>query len=1168
MVTDIRNELEDRILVLDGAMGTEIQKQNLTESDFRGEQFRDHTLDLMGNNDVLPLTRPNVIGSIHESYLEAGADIIETDTFGANGITQQNYGLEDAVYEMNLVAARIAREAADEFSTPEKPRFVAGSIGPTDKMASRDDDEDSSKPAVTFMELVETYTPQVQGLIDGGVDTLLVETIDDTINAKAALYAIAEVQKEKGTDLPIMISGSIQDSGRTIADITPEALRTSLSHASPLSFGFNCALGAEQLLEYVEAIQQTPTFISVYPNAGVGNAEQQSSEEMTATLQRYMDNNLVNIVGGCCGTTPEYIRMFAELVEGVEPRKVPEDYTTRLSGFEETVVDGNSLIVFGEKTNASGSRRYKNRMNKGNIEGALDIGREQVELGAYGLDVNVDELDHPEERIIAFLRRAVKDEYVGAVPIMIDSTKWSVTEAALQVLPGRSVVNSINLEEGDEVFLQKAGEINKYGAAIVVRAADEEGDAETYERIMSIVDRADKLLAEAGIARQNVFYDPNVFSLGTGGHDNAVDFLNAIESIKQKYEGAHVIAGISNAGRNYRGTPVVYQAINATLLELAQNRGLDAVIADPAAPGYDDIDKDLTKEAENKLLGMPDKLDEIADSFLPVEARQVDDSWREGGVDERLAYALRHGVQSHLIPDLEEAVKEYGNAFSVLQGPLQQGMEAVGDAHQRGLIRDSGLEVSAAVMEAASDYLKDASEGQDMPIKAVMTLATVHLDNHTIGLSILSRILEANGYKVNYLGKNQSAEDIVEAARDADMIGLSGMIARSLDYQIEAAEALRAVGIDKPLFIGGAATSPLHAARMREHYDGPIIWAANATEAVEAANAITGDNAQSFLEGLTERYDNAVESHAKSQGELDLLPLSEARSSRRRHYISITRPDFIGMQEFKALDIEQLVDYIDWNPYARNNRIPNPDNLSEEERIAAGTETLNQMVEHGWVTISGVVGIQPASGINEDIIVYSGEERDERIVTIPTLRQQMRGLEYLSLADFVGEEGYIGALVVAADAERKVSELQQAGKPEEAEQVMLLADRFVNAAADRIHEIVRKELWGYAADESLTPQQMVAGKYKGIRPATGYPSLPDLGVQAHLQQWLHPEQVGITISESGSMNPQSAVAALMLPNGRYFSVRQIGEDQLADYAERTRRTVEETKLWLPNNVMK
>ncbi|WP_245753422.1 methionine synthase [Geodermatophilus ruber] len=1234
----LRGLLEQRILVLDGAMGTAIQRDRPDEAGYRGERFADWPTDVQGNNDLLSLTAPGLVAGVHREYLDAGADLIETNTFNANAISLSDYGMADLAYEINLAAARLASRECDAMTgrTPDKPRFVVGALGPTSRTASISPDvNDPGARNVTYDQLVEAYLEQANGLVDGGCDVLLVETIFDTLNAKAAIFALETLFEERGHRWPVMISGTITDaSGRTLSGQVTEAFWHSVRHVQPLLVGLNCALGAAEMRPYLAELSRVAdTFVSCYPNAGLPNAfgeYDESPEETSAVLAEFAGSGFVNLVGGCCGTTPAHIAAIARAVEGAAPRTPAQAAPAlRLSGLEPLTVTGASLFVnVGERTNITGSARFRNLIKAGDYPGALAVARQQVEAGAQVIDVNMDEgMIDGVEAMDRFTKLIAAEPDISRVPTMIDSSKWEVIEAGLKNVQGKAIVNSISLKEGEEKFVREARLCRRYGAAVVVMAFDENGQADTLERRTQICRRAyDILTTRVGFPAEDIIFDPNVFAVATGIEEHAnygVDFIEATRWIKQNLPGALVSGGVSNVSFSFRGNNPVREAIHAVFLFHAIAAGMDMGIVNAGAlEVYDEVHPELRERIEDVVLNRrPDateRLLEIAGDFAGTgaAAEVASEQWRSLPVGERITHALVKGIDEFVEADTEELRGQIsargGRPIEVIEGPLMAGMNVVGDLFGAGKMFLPQVVKSARVMKKAVAYLIPFIEAEKQPGDAErsngkVVMATVKGDVHDIGKNIVGVVLQCNNYDVVDLGVMVPAQKILDTAKEigADIIGLSGLITPSLDEMVTLASEMERQGFDIPLLIGGATTSRAHTAvKVDQAYHGPVIWVKDASRSVPIVAALLSDEQRPKLLAETEAdYAALRERHAARQDTRALLPLAAARAAApeidwtdyappRPRMLHCDHGHGEGTRFVTALTdypLEELREYIDWQPFFNawemRGRFPdilnNPATGEAARRLHEDAQAmLDRIVEEKWLRANGVFGLFPANRVDgEDIEVYTDESRTAVRTTLHQLRQQTAGRDgspRKSLADFVapretGLRDHVGAFAVTAGlgcAER-VAEFKQANDDYSAIMLEALADRLAEAFAERLHERVRREFWGYAADERLDNDALIAEKYRGIRPAPGYPACPEHTEKRTIWELLDVEaNAGIRLTESMAMWPGAAVSGLYFahPQARYFVLGRIGRDQVEDYARRKGWTVAEAERWLSPNL--
>jgi 5-methyltetrahydrofolate--homocysteine methyltransferase len=1218
--------LRERILILDGAMGTMIQGYRLAEADYRGDRFRGFAHDLKGNNDLLTLTQPHIIREIHAQYLEAGADVIETNTFNSTSIAQADYHLEDIVYELNFEAAKLARAVADEFEAKDgaRPRFVAGALGPTNRTASISPDvNDPGRRNVTFDELRAAYSEAIRGLVDGGADMLLVETVFDTLNAKAALFAIDEFFETRGIHLPVMVSGTITDaSGRTLSGQTPEAFWNSVRHARPFSIGLNCALGAKLMRPYIEEIAQVAdTYVCAYPNAGLPNplaptGYDETPEQTAAYLLDFAQSGFINIAGGCCGTTPAHIRAIAEALRGVPPRKLPEiERKTRLAGLEPLNIGDDSLFVnVGERTNVTGSRAFARLILSGDYAAALAVARQQVENGAQMIDVNMDEamLDS-KKAMVTFLNLIAAEPDISRVPVMIDSSKWEVIEAGLKCVQGKPVVNSISMKEGVDEFVRHARLARRYGAAVVVMAFDEQGQADTYERRIGIAKKAyDILVNEVGFPPEDVIIDPNIFAIATGIEEHAnygKDFIEATRWIRQHLPHARVSGGLSNISFSFRGNDPVREAIHTAFLYHAIKAGLTMAIVNAGQIGvYDEIPKDLLEHVEDIIFNRrPDAAERMVAFAETVKGKakaQTEDlEWRKGTVEERLTHALVRGITDWIVEDTEEARRKVeqagGRPIEVIEGPLMDGMNVVGDLFGAGKMFLPQVVKSARVMKQAVAHLIPFIEAEkarlgDARPKGKVVLATVKGDVHDIGKNIVAVVLQCNNYEVVNLGVMVPWKTISETARRerADIIGLSGLITPSLEEMAHNAREMEREGYDIPLLIGGATTSRVHTAvKIAPNYRGPVIWVPDASRSVSVCASLLSDAQRAgYLAEVKSEYARIRSQHEGKKGP-ELIPLAKARANALatdwKHYTP-PAPEMTGIRVLKNYDLAEIAEYIDWGPFFQTWELSGPYPAILEDAVvgeaarnvlAEGKAMLKKIIEGRWLTASAVFGLFPASSVNgEDIEIYADESRARRLMTWHNLRQQNvkpTGRPNLSLADFIapkasGVKDYIGAFAVTAGIgiEKRLAEFE--GRHDDYGGIMLkaLADRLAEAFTELLHKRVRREFWGYARDERLDNAALIAEQYRGIRPAPGYPACPDHTEKGALFEMLGAQRAGIRLTESYAMLPASSVSGFYFshPESQYFAVGKVGRDQVADYARRKGMAVEEVERWLAPNL--
>jgi len=1215
----IRSLLEQKILILDGGMGTMLQSYKLSEADFRGERFANHPCDVKGNNDLLSLTQPQIIRDIHRAYFEAGADIVETNTFNGTSIAMADYQMEDLVYELNKVSAQLAREVADEFTAnnPEKPRFVTGVLGPTNRTASIS--PDVNNPGfrnVNFDQLVEAYLEAIRGLVDGGSDLLLVETVFDTLNAKAAVFAIEQYFEQHDVHLPVMISGTITDaSGRTLSGQTAEAFWNSLSHVQPLSIGLNCALGAEQLRQYVEDLSNFSTsYVSAHPNAGLPNEfgeYDESPEAMAIHIKEWAESGFLNIIGGCCGTTPAHIKAIAEAVEGVKPRqRVENKHYCRLSGLEPLTITPESLFVnIGERTNVTGSIRFAKLIKEGDYDTALEVARQQVENGAQIIDINMDEgmLDS-QDAMVTFLNLVAAEPDISRVPIMIDSSKWEIIEAGLKCIQGKGIVNSISLKEGEAKFIEQAKLVRRYGAAVIVMAFDEDGQADTRERKREICTRSYEVLTEkVHFPAEDIIFDPNIFAVATGidEHNNyAVDFIEATRDIKQSLPHAMISGGVSNVSFSFRGNNPVREAIHAVFLYHTIKAGMDMGIVNAGQLAiYDDLPEELRERVEDVILNRrndaTDRLLEIADKYKgdgSVEKKE-DLEWRSLPVVKRLEYALVKGIADFVEEDTELARHEYAKPLEVIEGPLMDGMNVVGDLFGEGKMFLPQVVKSARVMKKAVAYLmpyieleKDDSTVSSSNGKILM--ATVKGDVHDIGKNIVGVVLQCNNFEIIDLGVMVPAATILEAARkhNVDIIGLSGLITPSLEEMAHMAKEMERLGFEIPLMIGGATTSLIHTAvKIDPNYHGPVIYVKDASRAVGVAqNLVSKITRDDFVGKIKTDYQTKREQHKGRKSTRRLLTLKQARANKTKidwPAYQAVKPAQTGIQVFDDYPLQELVDRIDWTPFFQSWELAGkyPRILTDEivgehatHLFEDAKNMLKQIVDEKWLKARAVIGMFPANSVgDDDIEVYTDDRRSEVLMTLHSLRQQGEkppGRPNAALADFIapkdsGVQDYIGAFAVTAGIgiDEHVERFEADHDDYHSIMIKALADRLAEALAERMHERVRKEFWGYKKDEQLGNEDLIDEKYQGIRPAPGYPACPDHTEKGLLWDLLDVEKrIGMTLTESFAMLPTAAVSGFYFahPESRYFGLGKISEDQVKDYAKRKNWALDYAERWL------
>ncbi|MGI9830930.1 methionine synthase [Vibrio vulnificus] len=1216
----IEAQLKQRILLIDGGMGTMIQGYKLQEQDYRGERFADWHSDLKGNNDLLVLTQPQLIKEIHHAYLEAGADILETNTFNATTIAMADYDMESLSEEINFAAAKLAREAADEWTAknPAKPRYVAGVLGPTNRTCSISPDvNDPGYRNVSFDELVEAYSESTRALIRGGSDLILIETIFDTLNAKACAFAVDSVFEELGFALPVMISGTITDaSGRTLSGQTTEAFYNSLRHVRPISFGLNCALGPDELRPYVEELSRiSETFVSTHPNAGLPNAFGEydlSPEEMAEHVKEWAQSGFLNLIGGCCGTTPEHIRHMAMAVEGVSPRVLPEiPVACRLSGLEPLTIAKDTLFVnVGERTNVTGSARFKRLIKEELYDEALDVAREQVENGAQVIDINMDEgmLD-AEACMVRFLNLCASEPEISKVPIMVDSSKWEVIEAGLKCIQGKGIVNSISLKEGKEKFVEQAKLIRRYGAAVIVMAFDEVGQADTRERKLEICTKAYRILVdEVGFPPEDVIFDPNIFAVATGidEHNNyAVDFIEAVADIKRDLPHAMISGGVSNVSFSFRGNNYVREAIHAVFLYHCFKNGMDMGIVNAGQLEiYDNVPEKLREAVEDVVLNRRDdateRLLEIAEEYRENAVGKQEDAsaleWRTWPVEKRLEHALVKGITEFIVEDTEEARLNASKPLEVIEGPLMDGMNVVGDLFGEGKMFLPQVVKSARVMKQAVAHLEpfiNASK-QAGSSNGKILLATVKGDVHDIGKNIVGVVLQCNNYEIIDLGVMVPCEQILKVAKEqqVDIIGLSGLITPSLDEMVHVAKEMERLGFDLPLLIGGATTSKAHTAvKIEQNYSHPVVYVNNASRAVGVCTSLLSDELRpAFVERLQADYELVRDQHNRKKPRTKPVTLEAARANKVAiDWQSYTPPvpSQPGVHVFDDFDVATLRQYIDWTPFfltwslvGKYPTIFDHEEVGEEAKrlFEDANEWLDRIEREGLLKARGMCGLFPAASVGDDIEVYTDESRTQVAKVLHNLRQQTekpKGANYC-LSDYVapkesGKNDWIGAFAVTGGVnERELADQFKAqGDDYNAIMIQAVADRLAEAFAEYLHERVRKEIWGYAADENLSNEELIREKYQGIRPAPGYPACPEHTEKGPLWELLNVEEtIGMSLTSSYAMWPGASVSGWYFshPDSRYFAIAQIQQDQVESYAERKGWDLLEAEKWLGPNI--
>ena len=1215
----LAEQLTNRILFLDGAMGTMIQEYKLSEADYRGEQFAHWSSDLKGNNDLLSLTQPDIIKAIHRAYFDAGSDIVETNTFNATTIAMADYQMESLAYELNCVSAQIARQVADEVTrvTPEKPRFVAGVLGPTNRTASISPDvNDPGFRNVDFDTLVIAYTEAITGLIDGGADILLVETIFDTLNAKAALFAIDQYFENTNTRYPVMISGTITDaSGRTLSGQTVEAFWNSVRHIQPISIGFNCALGAGELRQYVEELSTlAETNVSAHPNAGLPNEfgeYDELPEAMAIELDDWAKSGYINIIGGCCGTSPAHIKAIIKAVEKHPPRKLPKlEKKCRLSGLEPFNISADSLFVnVGERTNVTGSARFKRLIVEEDYEAALDVARQQVVNGAQIIDINMDEgMLESKEAMVRFLLLVASEPDISRVPVMIDSSKWDIIEAGLKCIQGKGIVNSISLKEGEAIFKQQARLVKRYGAAVIVMAFDETGQADTQKRKVEICRRAYKMLTEeVGFPAEDIIFDPNIFAIATGidEHNNyGVDFIEATREIKAALPHALISGGVSNVSFSFRGNEPVREAIHAVFLYYAVQAGMDMGIVNAGQLAvYDDIPKALKEAVEEVVLNQhgdaTEKLLALAEQFIGGNSAGVmkeDLSWRNEPVNKRISYALVKGITEYIEEDTEEARQGFDLSLKVIEGPLMDGMNEVGDLFGAGKMFLPQVVKSARVMKKAVAYLLPfMAEEKSGKIESngKILMATVKGDVHDIGKNIVGVVLQCNNYEVIDLGVMVPASTILKRAKEenVDIIGLSGLITPSLDEMVYVAKEMERLGFEVPIMIGGATTSRAHTAVKIEHnYHGPSVYVADASRAVGVANKLLSqDKKEAFVKGIQAEYQQVRDRHKGRKSKSTLLTLTEARANKFEVNKSQSyRPSFLGNKVIDNIPLETLVEFIDWSPFFQTWELAGSYPAILEDSVVGehakalfqdASVMLESIVAEKWLIAKAVIGFYPAHSQGDDIVIYEDEQQSSIRETLCHLRQQnskVPGKANYCLADFllpveVGHNDYIGAFAVTAGIgiEAKLAEFERQHDDYSAIMLKALADRLAEAFAEYMHQQVRVNYWGYSSQEALDNQALIKESYEGVRPAPGYPACPDHTEKDKLFSLLSAtENTGIELTESYAMYPTAAVSGWYLAHAdaRFFNVGKITTDQLTDYAQRKGWSMEEARRWLAPNL--
>jgi 5-methyltetrahydrofolate--homocysteine methyltransferase len=1218
----LKDALAERILIIDGAMGTMIQQYQLQESDYRGERFAGHTVDLKGNNDLLSLTRPDVIREIHDAYLEAGADIIETNSFNSTAVAQDDYQLGHIVEEINLAAARIAREAADAATAanPDRSRFVAGVLGPTPRTASISPDvNDPGARNINFAKLVEDYSAATRALVEGGVDLLLIETIFDTLNAKAAIFAVKAVLEELGTEVPIMISVTFPDmSGRNLSGQSPEAFCNAIAHARPLIVGTNCGRRFSEIRPFAEELASAANcYFSGHFNAGLPNAfgeYDETPDDMAGELKDFAERGFLNLVGGCCGTTPDHIRAIASAVEAAAPRALPTpEPACRLSGLEPFNIGADSLFVnVGERCNVTGSARFKRLILEEDYDTALDVARDQVENGAQVIDINMDEgmLD-AENAMVTFLNLVASEPDISRVPIMVDSSKWEVIEAGLRCIQGKPVVNSISLKEGEADFIDKARLCLRYGAAVVVMAFDEDGQADSLQRKAEICKRSyDILVDRVGFPPQDIIFDPNIFAIATGieEHNNyAVDFIEATRYIREELPGAMVSGGVSNVSFSFRGNNPVREAIHSVFLYHAIRSGLSMGIVNAGQLAvYDDLPEDLREAVEDVVLNRredsTERLLELAERYRDSggqQAREEDLSWREAPVAKRLEYALVKGINSYIEADAEEARQAFDRPIQVIEGPLMDGMNVVGDLFGEGKMFLPQVVKSARVMKQAVAYLQpfiEEEKSEDSKSNGKILMATVKGDVHDIGKNIVGVVLQCNNFEVIDMGVMVPCEDILRVANDenVDIIGLSGLITPSLDEMVHVASEMQRQGFSVPLMIGGATTSKAHTAvKIEPSYNNDLtVYVPDASRSVSVATALVSDSKAGFVGERREEYSQVRERMANRKPKSQRLPYADAQA---RAFAPAWEgyqppvPTFTGVRCLDDYPLETLVENIDWTPFFITWELAGKFPAILEDEVVGETASqlfadaqamLERIIEEKWLTAKAAFGFWPASRVgSDDIAVFADDSRTERLATLHHLRQQtamVNGKPNLCLADYVAPEGagvqdYVGGFVVTTGIglEKKVAEFEASHDDYNSILLKALADRLAEAFAEHLHLRVRREFWGYAEQEALSNEELIREKYRGIRPAPGYPACPDHTEKETLFRLLDaPYHTGVELTEHFAMTPTASVSGFYFshPEARYFAVGQIARDQVEDLARRKAVAVEKVERWLRPNL--
>ncbi len=1210
----LKQQLAKRILFLDGAMGTMIQSYNLEEKDYRGERFADWECDLKGNNDLLSLTQPDIIKAIHRAYYDVGVDIVETNTFNATSIAMADYKMESLAYEINLESVRLAKQVAEEVTvlTPDKPRFVAGTLGPTNRTASMSPEvNDPGFRNISFDELVEAYIEAVRGMCDGGVDIILIETIFDTLNAKAAIFAVESYFDELGYKLPVMISGTITDaSGRTLSGQTVGAFWNSLSHVDPISIGFNCALGAKELRQYIEELSTiSDTYVSAHPNAGLPNEfgeYDELPEEMAKELADWADSGYLNIIGGCCGTSPEYIKAVIEQVEKYPPRKIPDiEKQCRLAGLEPQNIAADSLFVnVGERTNVTGSAKFKRLIVDGDFETALEVAKDQVENGAQIIDINMDEgMLESKEAMVRFLHLIASEPDIAKVPIMLDSSKWEILEAGLKCIQGKGVVNSISIKEGEENFIRQAKLIRRYGAAMIVMAFDEEGQADTMARKIEICQRAYKILTEVvNFPPEDIIFDPNIFAIATGidEHNNyGVDFIEATREITKTCPHVLISGGVSNVSFSFRGNNLVREAIHAVFLYHAIKAGMGMGIVNAGQLAiYEDIPEDLKTAVENVVLNRnPDATEAMLEMAQKYQGgsgvvKKEDLEWRTWSVKKRLEHALVKGNADYIVEDAEEARLEAERPLHVIEGPLMDGMDVVGDLFGEGKMFLPQVVKSARVMKKAVAHLMpfmDAEKDGKLKSNGKILMATVKGDVHDIGKNIVGVVLQCNNYEVIDIGVMVPAEKILKAAKEknVDIIGLSGLITPSLDEMVHVAKEMERQGFEIPLMIGGATTSRAHTAvKIEENYHAPTIYVTDASRSVGVVSSLLSDELKDdYIAKTRKEYEQVRERHKGRRANIKQHKLDAARENRFKYDShKPVKPSFLGTKVIESLPLENLVPYIDWTPFFQTWELSGKypailtDELVGKEAVKLFDDAkamLDKIVSEKWLTANAVIGFFPANSVGDDIELYTDESRTEVLETLHHLRQQnikAPGRANFCLSDFVapkdsGKADYIGGFAVTSGIgiETKIEQFEKDHDDYNSIMLKALADRLAEAFAEYLHEQVRKDHWGYVVDEAHANEQLIGEAYQGIRPAPGYPACPDHTEKEKLFDLLNvTATTSIELTESFAMFPTAAVSGWYLahPQAQYFNVGKIDQEQLKNYAKRKGQAKKIAERWL------